>query len=168
MAAIDSDPAERGDFIYLTKAAFQFHISPRSPLPHDDWYDTGLSGRLCLYNSIAGGGPKGVWHKLKKRKHSWRSGDPEMQTDQVRAWIASRTHCLHGYLNKCLFTLLKRRITGPIWIFHILSSSIQHVILYMEICTHLKQSHAFSIYPWDYHKSDRARNSECPVMNTIA
>lgn len=45
---------------------------------------------------------------------------------------------------------------------------MQDDILYMEICTHLKQSHAFPIYLRDYHKSDRARNSQRPIMNAIA
>lgn len=57
-AVIDSETMKRDDgAVWLTKAAFQFHMSLRSLLStHENWYDTRLSGRLLLYNHAAAGG----------------------------------------------------------------------------------------------------------------
>lgn len=164
-AAVDSDPAERGDFVYLTKAAFQIHISPRCLFCCTTSDMTlGFDWRLRLYNRTVEGEAEGACHILKEHKHPRRSGDPEMQTNQP----GQGSDCS---LSPCVF------IQVPIYIF-----VKENNTTYMNISYPFIYAASYSLHgnmypfkkisglfylPWDYHKSDSKRNSECPIMNAI-
>lgn len=86
--------------------------------------------------------------------------------DQVMTDRFSGSLSLLAFMQVPVYIFLKK-VIKDLYEYFILCH-LCRILSYMEIGTHLKKSHAFSINLRDRHKSNHACNVECPIVRVIA